>query len=338
MTDLSSSYYLHTFTWEGDADSVTVTGSFDNWSSSDAAKRWSATCELEFGVKVVYKYIIDGGNWIHSPSSPHESDASGNVNNVLTPPPLYIPSIPSSISLEYSSSDRNVQVMRWDGAEDDGSGDEMDGRLEVLAGTCTSPSLRYSTLRALLSLFLAIPSGAFRFGLLSSEEGTDRHHYGIEVISEPKSQKLPPCAEEEEESSLVQSGFYVLVQPAEVPSPILKNPSKHSTPLSHHLSLTSHQMLSHQRSTDSLASSSASFSTALSTTVSDDFAAFPFTPTAARLTPFLSYAAPATSLERAQCEEYLEGHWVECVNRWVRGRGHVDELVEIGTDDEWEEA
>ncbi|KAL8277780.1 hypothetical protein RQP46_009763 [Phenoliferia psychrophenolica] len=210
----------------------------------------------------------------------------------------------------------------------------------VLTRTCTSPSLRYSTLRALLSLFLPIPSGAFRFGLLSSPEGgggTDRHHYGIEVILEPNSSHRP-APDKEEDSSLVQSGFYVLVQPAEVPSPILKNPSKHSTPLSHHLSLTSHQMLSHQRSTDSLASSSASFSTALSTTVSEDFAAFTFTPSAARLTPFLSYAAPATPLERAQCEEYLEGLWVECVDRWVRGRGHVDELVEIGTDDEWEEA
>lgn len=72
------------------------------------------------------------------------------------------------------------------------------------------------------------------------------------------------------------------------------------------------------------------------------FTPLPFTAGTAHLTPFLTYVPPPTSLERTQCEEYLEGHFLECVQRWVRGEGpgpgQSEEIVEVGTDDEWEEA
>lgn len=140
-------------------------------------------------------------------------------------PPLYIPEIPSSIPLEFTSSDRNVQVMRWESDEHD----ETDKQLEVLAGefstpnlqiwscsevkhlvtgTCTSPNLRFSTLRTLLSLLLAIPSGAFRFGRLSNAEVSGGSHYGIEQIHEPLEKDAA-----HQQSDLVPSGFFILLQP-----------------------------------------------------------------------------------------------------------------------------
>ncbi|KAM0748810.1 hypothetical protein T439DRAFT_54288 [Meredithblackwellia eburnea MCA 4105] len=151
----SSAYYVHTFTWHGPADSITVTGSFDNWSSSlqleldspsstglrrgtatprkkgdTEDQQWTATCELDWGEKIVYKYIINNREWVHSMTEPHEADDSGNVNNVFIAPSLDIPHIPLSTPLEFTSTDRNLQVVRWDEDEfDDG-----EGKLEVLAG------------------------------------------------------------------------------------------------------------------------------------------------------------------------------------------------------------
>lgn len=33
---------------------------------------------------LILQYVINGGHWVHSSRSPHEADASGNVNNHFT--------------------------------------------------------------------------------------------------------------------------------------------------------------------------------------------------------------------------------------------------------------
>ncbi|KDN53118.1 carbohydrate-binding module family 48 protein [Tilletiaria anomala UBC 951] len=76
------------FIWPHDADTVQVTGDWDNWSSRhDLTHRpgagWHTTINLPASTKVHFKYVINGDQWLTRNDHPTESDASGNVNNWL---------------------------------------------------------------------------------------------------------------------------------------------------------------------------------------------------------------------------------------------------------------
>ena len=68
--------------------SVQLTGSFDKWQirhqlQYDHAKgSWHITLLLPKG-RYLYKFIIDGSNWVHSFDDPSERDGSGNINNFI---------------------------------------------------------------------------------------------------------------------------------------------------------------------------------------------------------------------------------------------------------------
>ena len=67
---------------------VQLTGSFDKWQirhplQYDHAKgSWHVTLQLPRG-RYIYKYIIDGNNWVHSFDHPTERDSGGNINNYI---------------------------------------------------------------------------------------------------------------------------------------------------------------------------------------------------------------------------------------------------------------
>ncbi|SCV72197.1 BQ2448_4891 [Microbotryum intermedium] len=87
---MASSTFTHEFTWSGKAGHVIATGSFDDWKSTlplakGADAKHSAAVQIPYGEKITFKYVVDG-NWQFNPNEPHETDASGNVNNVFTAP------------------------------------------------------------------------------------------------------------------------------------------------------------------------------------------------------------------------------------------------------------
>ncbi|GAA5874742.1 hypothetical protein JCM1840_000420 [Sporobolomyces johnsonii] len=135
----------HTFTWEGQAEDVIVTGSFDSWSSSvkleqTAPSCFAATTRLSFGERVDYKFVVDG-QWQHSPSQQHEWDASGNLNNVLHVPVLALPPVEAQGFGSGEGRDgveewRNVRIGHWDGE-----------KTRLLAALYPSPTLTFQTLR-----------------------------------------------------------------------------------------------------------------------------------------------------------------------------------------------
>lgn len=77
----------YTFTWEHEAQTVFVTGTFDDW-------RKTVELELKDGVfqksvelpktHTQYKFVVDG-NWCTNDSARKEDDGNGIVNNVLLP-------------------------------------------------------------------------------------------------------------------------------------------------------------------------------------------------------------------------------------------------------------
>ncbi|KZO92182.1 carbohydrate-binding module family 48 protein [Calocera viscosa TUFC12733] len=94
--------YQAIFTWpHTDANHVVVTGTFDNWSSSQPLTKsdtgFAASIPLPYGERVQYKYVVDG-YWCTRADEPSETDASGNVNNIfLTPPaPVVEDAVPAT--------------------------------------------------------------------------------------------------------------------------------------------------------------------------------------------------------------------------------------------------
>jgi len=82
-----------TFKWDGPAEEVYVTGTFDQWSKSQQLEKvgedsFEKTVPFpEMSEKIYYKFVVDG-NWITDDSIPIEKDSTGNHNNVLTPDQL----------------------------------------------------------------------------------------------------------------------------------------------------------------------------------------------------------------------------------------------------------
>ncbi|PBP16049.1 hypothetical protein BUE80_DR013234 [Diplocarpon rosae] len=77
------------FKWDHPADEVYVTGTFDDWSKSEklvkSGDSFSKDVTLPSATeKIYYKFVVDG-NWVTDHTAPQENDASGNLNNVLTP-------------------------------------------------------------------------------------------------------------------------------------------------------------------------------------------------------------------------------------------------------------
>lgn len=72
-----------------DARRVSVAGSFNNWNNSQIflsreGDGWIVHTDLAPG-KYLYKFVVDGNNWITDPNNPDtEDDGKGNINSVLT--------------------------------------------------------------------------------------------------------------------------------------------------------------------------------------------------------------------------------------------------------------
>ena len=83
---------LHTFTYQGEATSVWVSGSFTSWATMPPGARaltrdnlgtWTLTTQIGMG-KQTYKLIIDGSRWIADPANPmSENDGYGGRNSVV---------------------------------------------------------------------------------------------------------------------------------------------------------------------------------------------------------------------------------------------------------------
>lgn len=74
------------FTYTGQASSVAIAGTFNNWSKSantleKEGGTWKTSMKLAPG-KYYYKFVLDDKNWVNG-SGPTERDEGGNVNNVI---------------------------------------------------------------------------------------------------------------------------------------------------------------------------------------------------------------------------------------------------------------
>ncbi|KAJ7499228.1 hypothetical protein FB451DRAFT_1428486, partial [Mycena latifolia] len=67
-----------------------LTGTFDEWTGSVHLVKnetgFHGSTRIPWDTKILFKYIIDT-NWVCEATSPTETDASGNVNNVYMSPP-----------------------------------------------------------------------------------------------------------------------------------------------------------------------------------------------------------------------------------------------------------
>ncbi|ESK93787.1 carbohydrate-binding module family 48 protein [Moniliophthora roreri MCA 2997] len=87
------------FEWpHGGANTVIVTGSFDQWSSSTRLTKqgstFKATVSVPWNQKIVYKFIVDG-QWLVNDREPTEWDNAGNLNNTYhSPEKLQEPVVP----------------------------------------------------------------------------------------------------------------------------------------------------------------------------------------------------------------------------------------------------
>ncbi|KAH0486657.1 MAG: hypothetical protein KVP17_002998 [Porospora cf. gigantea B] len=83
----SSDFVACVFNWNHGGHEVFVTGSFNDWSTSEKVKltkmggAFTAVEELPMG-RHLYKFIVDGA-WRYDPQLPLAEDGNGNVNNVI---------------------------------------------------------------------------------------------------------------------------------------------------------------------------------------------------------------------------------------------------------------
>ena len=83
----SSDFVACVFNWNHGGHEVFVTGSFNDWSTSEKVKltkmggAFTAVEELPMG-RHLYKFIVDGA-WKYDPQLPLAEDGNGNVNNVI---------------------------------------------------------------------------------------------------------------------------------------------------------------------------------------------------------------------------------------------------------------
>lgn len=79
---------------ERKCSAVSVTGTFNNWAAPGVPCTrgedgvWRVAVRVAPGSRLLYKFILDGKEWTFLPSHPHEADADGNINNVVTAPAL----------------------------------------------------------------------------------------------------------------------------------------------------------------------------------------------------------------------------------------------------------
>ncbi|WP_084590974.1 glycogen-binding domain-containing protein [Desulfonatronovibrio magnus] len=83
--------YTVLFVYEGQADSICVTGDFNGWSSHDCCmdshnERWEAECQLNSG-KHIYAFFINGEKFIPDPQALiMEDDGFGGYNSAVIIP------------------------------------------------------------------------------------------------------------------------------------------------------------------------------------------------------------------------------------------------------------
>jgi glycosidase len=94
---------LTTFSWEGQATSVEVSGEWDDWDVrtdlTEAGGEWTVSLALDQGM-YCYKLIVDD-NWIFDPSEPYRGYCGGFENSVVrvddTSKPMFTHSIENSL-------------------------------------------------------------------------------------------------------------------------------------------------------------------------------------------------------------------------------------------------
>ncbi|KAG0238926.1 hypothetical protein BGW42_000087 [Actinomortierella wolfii] len=94
-SDDEGQHHHHHHPWPSD---VIVTGNFDQWQrtihlkENKTLQRWEAKVDVNVDQlvpmgdhqrKLLYKFILDGDNWVTDPTQPLERDSEGNLNNVL---------------------------------------------------------------------------------------------------------------------------------------------------------------------------------------------------------------------------------------------------------------
>ncbi|KAI5478920.1 carbohydrate-binding module family 48 protein [Pseudohyphozyma bogoriensis] len=319
-----SQYYEHRFTWEGEANQVIVTGTFDEWSSSiklipaptsssSRTQRFSAPLHIPFGTKLAYKYVVDGLWQLGSDEKEaREMDEAGNVNNVFVVPSLWYPRIPVSEELSFTSKDRNFQIERWDGAE-----------LSVLAG--------------------------YRFGRLISSESEMGSVGSMESFGDDGVYRIEEI-DEMFEGETVTPGFFVLLQPEASFSTALSTNFSVSVLGSGHDDYVCVSELESLWELDDEGFDGDTIRRAFeewewSFNPQEKFAPISFTTLASQFITSLAYVPPSTALERAQSEEYLEHHFLDCLNLRVKGVGglpvpphHRPSFSRDVEDDDWEDA
>ncbi|OVF04693.1 hypothetical protein A9F13_26g00473 [Clavispora lusitaniae] len=84
-------FYTYKFTWPASPgiESVVATGSFDDWAQKDGVLTPSSSGNFEAVVKlparerIVFKYVLNGSDWVTHPELKTVSDEHGNFNNFV---------------------------------------------------------------------------------------------------------------------------------------------------------------------------------------------------------------------------------------------------------------
>ncbi len=94
MMMLGAPTVRHEFVWitgRDDVSAVNIAGTFNGWngtahpmtpSNRDGKTRWVGAVELPYG-KHLYKFVVNGREWIVDPKAKSEDDGGGNTNSIL---------------------------------------------------------------------------------------------------------------------------------------------------------------------------------------------------------------------------------------------------------------
>lgn len=65
---------------------LSATGWDDGIALTKTGSKWSAKVDLPYDFEILYKYVIDGTQWVKDPTNPNErSDGQGGVNSIISP-------------------------------------------------------------------------------------------------------------------------------------------------------------------------------------------------------------------------------------------------------------
>lgn len=115
-----------TFTFESGANAktVSVAGTFNNWSATAnpmtrvaGTNQWKLTLPLQAG-DYQYKFVVDGSQWTPDPNAKNVNDGNGNINSELTvfPPDYKTPAKIGDGQITWSAVNHQVALpyLNWD--------------------------------------------------------------------------------------------------------------------------------------------------------------------------------------------------------------------------------